>query len=70
MSAQFDTLHETVALENAGVERAHAQAVVRTIANSRVDLATKDDIRGIYRYLSVHLAVLLAILGIVAVKLL
>ena len=47
MSTQFDTLDEAIALEEAGVDRPHAQAIVRTINNSRDELATKADIAGV-----------------------
>ena len=70
MSQKFDTLDEAVALENAGVDRSHAQAIVRTIHQGRLGLAMKDDIdrlRGDIRWgFGILLACGLAILSIVA----
>ena len=40
----FDTLDEAVALEHAGIERTHAQAIVKTIDKGRSRLATREDI--------------------------
>ena len=77
MSTQFDTLDEAIALEGAGVDRAHAQAIVRTINNSRVALATKADIAGVHSRIRIlqwvvgfQSALTLAIFAIVAAPLL
>ena len=79
MSTQFDTLDEAIALDGAGVDRAHAQAqaIVRTINNSRDELATKDDIAGVHSRIrilqwvvGVQSALTLAIFAIVAAPLL
>ena len=44
MSAAFDTLDAARQLEDAGMDRRHAEAVATVVRKGQGELATKDDI--------------------------
>ena len=46
-TATFDTLTAAHALEAAGIERGHAEAIAHAIRNVQGDLATKADITAV-----------------------
>lgn len=47
MSAAFDTLDAARQLEDAGMDRRHAEAVATVVRKGQGELATKDDIRNV-----------------------
>ena len=47
----FDTLHVTKSLKEAGFEEPQAEAVVIAFGAIIQDLATKDDLKDVYRHL-------------------
>ena len=54
----FDTLEATRALESAGMESEHAEAVVQVVKTGAQDLATKADIAAVKAELKADIAVL------------
>ncbi len=65
MTSAFDTLSAAQHMQDAGMDRKHAEAVATAIRSGQGELATKADITGIRWIIGIHFAISLATLAAV-----